>query len=528
MKIVLGPFKGELPSISDKMLPEEFAASCINADLSGQSLRPSKPPLLKETLTRSPKSIYRNNEGKWLSWTSEGVSVCPSPLNDDVWKRIYWSGDGPPKMAPYEQAFAGSFPGSSYRLGIPAPESAPTPPPYGMGSEVPEDAYEINTAYIMTFVSAYGEEGAPSPASSVVTRWDNATLELTNIPLPPSGPHNIESKRIYRSETSGEFLLVAEIPAAQIAYSDNVNTEELGLPLSSLEWDMPSAGLKGLQHIGNGILAGWYDNTLCFSEAYRPHAWPAGYQMGFDADIVGIASLQGGLVVATKTAPWLVSGTSPASMVQTKIDYRQGAVSRYSVVDMGDYAIYASDLGLVAVAGSTPQLITKQVFNKDQWQQINPKSIKAFRWREQYLAFYKDNQGQQGAFLFDPDHGIQKFDATANAAFQDPATGSIFIANGKNILEWEAGDSSDNSFVWQSKIFTLPRPLTLSAGRVDAETYPINIEVTADGEEVITLDLLSDRMFRLPPGMRRAWQIKVTGKHEVYGVQLADLPSSLF
>ena len=527
--IQVSPFMGELPKIAGRLIPGEYATLAENCDLESRSLQGALGQTSVISLATGTKSIFRHPlEGKWMRFDQPDIDVVRTPLNNDNYDRVYWTGDFAPKMAPYTMALGGSAPpSSSYRLGIPAPTSEVSAT--GPSGEPPEGAVEIDTTYIVTFVSEYGEEGPPSPASQLATRWEGATVPVSNIPVPPTGPHNITRKHLYRAETGGAFLFVADLPAASTSFSDNIPTDSLGNEVPSIDWDMPPAELRGLMHIGNGIMVGYFDNTLCFSEAYRPHAWPVGYQLGFSSNIVGIAPTSSGLIVVTEQGPWLVSGGSPAAMSQFKLDIALGAVSRRSVVDMGEYAIYASGEGLVAVGGSQAQVITQNLLTREQWQQFNPESIMAFRWHDKYLAFYQDGNASK-AMLIHPEIGLVRFNIPAiRNAWMDETDGQIYLlrTNGQ-VIAWDKG--ARTPYVWRSKVFTLPRRATLPAAKIDGlqtEGDPVTLKIWADDTLLHEQQVTDTRMIRLPSGRYRTWQFQVEGSAEVFSVQIAPTPAML-
>jgi len=520
MTIRISPFYGELPKITPKMLPDAHAVKAENCDLESQSLRPAKGLLLDSTVAATAESIYRHPAGVWFSWDSPGVSAVKSPLNDDVWDRVYWTGESEPRYTTYALATSGAtIPAASYVLGVPAPQTAPSLD--DASGEPGAGGVVIDTAYVVTFGSEFGEEGPPSPASELVTRYDGGTVNLTNIPVPPGGNMSLTRKWLYRVETAGSFLLVAELPAAQTTYSDSVNTAELGGPLVSIDWDGPDSRMAGLTHLGNGMLAGHFENTLCFCEPYHPHAWPVGYQLGFVADIVGIVPVSGGLIVVTEAEPYLVSGATPAAMFQQKLDFNIGGVSRLSVVDMGEYAIFASDEGLVQIGGTRASVITEGMLSREQWQALNPQSIHAYRWHERYLAFYEDN-GVWKRFLLHPEHGLIHGDG-APAGTYDTTRGEVYLLDGGAISAWDAG--TDLAYSWQSKLFSLPGMPTLTCGRIDTEGS-VGITIWADGIELVN-ETVDNQMFRLPAGRYRDWQVQLDGSAEVLSVQLVPYPGDL-
>lgn len=80
----------------------------------------------------SATTIFRAQDtsdeaNNWFEFSGD-VDVALSPITQDQFKRIYWSGDGVPKMAPTSVAFSSGssqYPRGEYVLGIPKPTSAP-------------------------------------------------------------------------------------------------------------------------------------------------------------------------------------------------------------------------------------------------------------------------------------------------------------------------------------------------------------------------------------------------------------------
>ena len=68
------------------------------------------------------------------------------------------------------------IPTTTYRLGVPAPDGAPTVAVSGTGNE---GAIDITTAYVYTFVTEFGEEGPPSPPSEFVEFEEGQTRTVT-------------------------------------------------------------------------------------------------------------------------------------------------------------------------------------------------------------------------------------------------------------------------------------------------------------------------------------------------------------
>ena len=537
MKIQHAAFRGELPILDPRLLPENNAQTARNLALGRGTLRPQNDTLIDSALpdTINPANLYRydvgnDGSGFWFSWGAQyDIDVVRSPIANDAYARVYWTGQDAPKMGSLAQVTTGTgpYPSAWYELGVPAPASGPSVVAPEDRTEVPDTALE--TVYVVTLVSAFGEEGPPSDPSGFVLRWDDVDtnpdfgeVEVT-LPGVPTANLDITKKRLYRVESGGQYQLVTELTAATGTYTDNVLSEQLGLALESIEWDAPNAAMQGLTVLPNGILAGFFDNTLAFCEPYLPHAWPIDYQLAFDDPIVAIASISGGLIVTTTGQPWLVTGSSPEAMAQMMLDVNQPCLSKRSMVDMGGYAIYAGHDGLIAVGGTEAQVITSQVLTRKQWQALNPSTIHGYRYDRAYLGFYDG-----GSFLFTPGQGIEFYDTVASAGYYDLSDDILYLIQGADITQWDKGNPL--TYTWRSKIHEIPPGSAgFSCGKVIAYTYPVQLTVYADGETVVTHTVQSPSMFRMPSGftLSRDWQIELQGVNEVSSVQIASSPGEL-
>lgn len=540
MKIAIAGFRGEMPIVDERLLPDANAQVARNVYLRHGTLKPERSagPIAGLPNIINPSSLYRypnGNEGDgfWMAWgNNKKVDVVKSPLADDTWMRVYWTGDGSPKMGGIAQITDGSqpYPARSFRLGVPALASAPIAraPSDRVGiGEHPLTAVQVS--YAVTLITSFGEEGPPSPASNSIIRWDmvedapaGGNVELI-LPDLPSSSNDIISKRIYRSESSGVFQFIADVPAAQGPFTDDVMSESMGVSLPSIEWDMPDDRMIGLTSMPGGFLTGFFGNTLCFSEAFYPHAWPVSYQLAFSEEIVGVVAVAGGLVVATNGRPHMVTGSSPAAMADMLLDEDQPCVSGRSLVDMGEYAVYASPNGLVAVGGGSAQLLTKAIISKDQWQALQPETIHAYRHDDRYLAFY-----QGGCFAFTPGEGFEFFDIHAESGWYDLEKDRLCLIQGNTISAWGEGDVM--TLLWRSKAHEVqPGGSGFTCAKVIARQYPVTLRIVADGEMMLELDVQSRDLFRLPAGyaLSRDWEIEIESTHEVQSVQVASSPSEI-
>lgn len=376
---------------------------------------------------------------------------------------------------------------------------------FGANSDAELD-YE--TSYVYTFVSAYGEEGPPSPASPVITTDDNMTVNLTGLETSTT-KSNVNfgtgaKKRIYRSNTgsvSTQFQFVGEVPMATASFTDSSKNNELAEVLPSDTWIgppdddtslYPDGPMKGLISLPGGVLAGFTGKRLCLSVAFQPHAWPANYRIALDEPIVGIAAVANGILVTTTGTPFLVVGTDPAAMTAIKIETAETCLNKRSMVDMGEVTVYSGPDGLLAVAGSSVQNLTQGLITSKQWQDsYYPSTIQAFRWQGRYVGFFDRGSGaspRYGGFIFDPRGGANTFvnlDA-ANAiqgGFTDPDDNELYLIIGNKIQKFQ-GSNTAVTYNWKSKEYAPPKPLSFGFLKVDAEAYPVRVKVYGDGSVI--------------------------------------------
>jgi hypothetical protein len=180
-------FRGQVSRLSDRLLAGNYASSALNVRLDRGRLDPIKGPTQHSAAVGqgSIGSLFRFRNAQtdfWLTWVRSGVNVARSPNSQDTHNRLYWTGDGEPRMTTADLALVSAdYPTSWYVLGVYKPTVAPTVGHTG-GAASAE-----TRSYVYTFRTALGEESAPSPATtysapSDATSWDLSAMEA----VPPS------------------------------------------------------------------------------------------------------------------------------------------------------------------------------------------------------------------------------------------------------------------------------------------------------------------------------------------------------
>lgn len=529
-------FVGAIQAVAPQLIPENAAQAANNCKLVSGNLQPWKGTTTVNTPSKAgtKKTIHLFGAGTWFHWLDE-VNVVRGPVANNL-ERTYFTGDIVPRLTDASIATAGGgtgYPTNSYRLGIPAPVSAPGVALNGTASnaeEVPE-----TRAYVYTYVSAWGEEGPPSPASSTVDWRSGQTVDLSSLPTsPPATPadgvgYNINRIRIYRTN-AGSFQFVKELvigtgtPGG--AANDAVAGTALGELLPSAEWDAPPTGMIGLTALPGGVLAGFVGNEICLSVPYQPHAWPVKSRLITDYPIVGLGVFGNSLLVATTGTAYVVTGAATDLPYIEKLEISKPCVARRGIATVGGTVMYPAADGLMAISMGAIVNATEKLLTRDQWQALAPTSMIGASYNGKYFGFY--NNGSPGAFILDPQTGLSFLDLNVTAAHTDLLSDSLYLMIGSNIVKWDSG--SLLTYTWKSKLFELPRPVTMAAGRVYADTYPVTMKIYADGvlKTGMTVTVANGQPFRLPAGIRASrWELELTGTATVRSVEIATSIAAL-
>jgi hypothetical protein len=570
-------FTGEIPRLVPRLLPDTAAQNAVNARLESGGLSPYRQPKFIQRIDTiaagSIETIYRDSTGTWLAW-DKPVYVAPGPVAAD---RLYIFGDGAPQM---------KVDGTTYPLAMPMPSAPLTATVSGAGTG---DIFD--RVYVYTWVSGFGEESEPSAASTSV-QWQNGqTVTLSGFDAVPAG-RNITTQRIYRSQTSlsgTDLYFIAERAATNANFIDNVSQSNQNEPLPSLNWNAPIDTLTGLISLPNGMMAAFSGKQLWFCEPWRPHAWPESYALTMDYNIVALGAYGTTIVVATDGQPYIVSGASPDTMSQQKLELNLPCINARGLVDLGYAIAYPSNDGLVVASSSGANVVTDQLMTRDDWIKTAPDRFVSGQFFGLYFASYEyvDPQGnaQSGSFIIDltgQEAFLKRTNYKADATWYDISGGNLYLCIGQDIYEWDALDSENDILNWKSKQYVIPRPTNFGVILIEGSTlltpeqqaaiqaahdaaqafnnsvfgnpsiggdlggaaicvYPINGDelervssvqfvsatVYADGEQVAVVNKLN-KMARLPAGfLAQVWEVEISTNADIAQVTLAGTGAEL-
>ena len=558
-------FRGEIPRINDRRLPPNAATIARNCRFNSGTLEPIREGSEENVFGSAVQTIFLDS-ASWIGWNAD-VSVARGPVAQD---RLYYTGDGAPKMR---------VSGTVYGLALDAPTVAPTITNLSTPSAVAE--YVV---FVYTWVTDFGEESAPSPASSSILYSPGVTQRVSGLGTPPSG-RNVTAIRIYRSQTSAagvtDLYFASEIAVATSSYDYDADAEPLAEAITSTDYDTPLDTLTGLISLPNGMMAAFNGRDLYFCEPFIPHAWPVKYMQTVDFPIVGLVGFGSNLAILTTGTPYVAQGLHPDSIALEKLESGLPCVSRKGIVDLGYAAIYPSPEGLILISGQQTENITKSIYSREQWQLLSPETITAARYERKYIftrnevafdlldggdhagwlpadettydgggtsadptAFIYDfgtpfsSFGEQRLSIIDLEADIPSvvdtdYPAPAGMYF-DETTTDLYLLDDDNVTvsKFNAAESLPMTSFWRSKPFTASvsafyGALFVRTDRAITVDDVFKVRVYGDGTNLREITA-SNRCERLPSGkLCNQWEIEIESTVEVVSVTMGATPQDV-
>jgi hypothetical protein len=436
------------------------------------------------TITEADQSVVRI-DGQ--TYTLPAGFVARSPLANDAKGRIYYTydtpTDGQTAYVVYSKGTDGRLLGANSvvrKLGVPLP-STPSITITNTTIDPPVGEVPVATYYAITLTNEWGEEGALSSASQQAVLYSNTTVVIDR-PAEALGA-DIAKWNIYMAN-NGQWQFLQEVDKATASVTlvgDAAKYPALGEVCPSLDWLPPPTDIKGLVAMSGGFMAAYSGRNLVCSEPYLPHAWPSGYSYPVQYDILGIVPVSGGAIVVTNGRQYAALGASPSTLQLQQLEMDAGCVSRDSIIDMGEYAVYASTVGLIKMGLQGVELISQAAFSRHAWRSVNPSSIKAMRVKH-YYVFQSDNTP---VYVLDTNTGVftrtDKMNLTQfYRGFYDPTDDLTYAIKHDTTLTLNTiGIDFTTGSVWESRALASNAGIAPSWGQIDADVYPVTLEFGA-------------------------------------------------
>ncbi len=410
--IKLFRFDGMRPGWDSRLIEDNMADYSRDAFLyDGTLIGWRKPKLLHKLANASARAAYRipvdpynttiTAPSYWVEFNDANTDVVRNATISDTFQRYYFASPaGPPTYNTLARIAAGnSGANQPFLLGVPAPGCPPIVTASGGGGS--DGSIQEARAYVITWVTAYGEESAPS-AYSLVNAFTDSTWEIdltspsqSDMGQTQAPTRNIVAANIYRTVTSqggtATYFFVAQVPINTLTYIDGQGDDVVALnnQLQTIGWGPPPSDLQGMVSMPNGMIAGFRKNEVWFCQPFYPHAWPSSYILTTEYPIVGCGVTGQSLVVCTEGYPVIVAGINPGAMAETHSTVLQPCVSKGSIVSADAGVFYTSPNGLIVCqAGGFTTNFTEGWITRDKWQKlVPPLGIRAVNFLASYFAF---------------------------------------------------------------------------------------------------------------------------------------------
>lgn len=292
--------------------------------------------------------------------------------------------------------------------------------------------------YAITTLRSVGgiedESGLGAVSESITANHE--TLRVTR---PVIDDEYVTHWLLYRlGSAGGEFQFCAKIAVATTTYDDDLLVSELGAsPVTYYTSDQQNEILfskpdpfDGLCGPHAGMLFGWKDSTLYWSEPGKPDGWPAYYSMNFPSVIKSVVPFSSSLIVLCESGPFRVDGTHPELLQQGEAMGAEPCLSS-SGTKTSKGVVYMSDSGVVLFNGYETQGLTDALFGEAYFSD----------WAKAGV-FFAENDGrifvfhEDGALVFDvPTGQWTELSLVATAAFRRASDGELYVISAGQVLK---------------------------------------------------------------------------------------------
>lgn len=230
-------FSGMVPRAERRALQDTQAQVATNIRLTGGGLEALyTPALVSNPGVAGALSIYKMTHlgiDYWLAWAAD-VDAVKGPVAGDTTNRTYFTSSSfEPRVTNFDLATAGTpYPDSWYVLGVTPPVTqASLSHSGGSGTAV-------SRAFVYTFVTQWGEESAPSPATDVVVGKTDGTWTIGGTTGMDTAPPNTYS--ISAAAWSGGALTLTVGSTFGLRAGEYVTLSDLAPTSLNTSWEVVS------------------------------------------------------------------------------------------------------------------------------------------------------------------------------------------------------------------------------------------------------------------------------------------------
>ena len=469
------------------LLPSNFAAKLINAEVSSGKIVPIKKPVLLANNNPVFYGHYGTRDRSVVKW----------------YDRNYWSNN---------TAIVSGFYGGDVEnyIGIPYPAYSGASANVSIADSTPgegETGLTGDFKYCVCFVNANGWEGAPGSLTEYEMSY-SLTDGFASITVTWSDAR-VHHAKIYRTIDKGaDFYHVGDVTTSGASFTDKTTDTMLQLmnPLTTINnYPPPDRGKYLCEYDGVFFLA--VDSNLYFSAQSNPHAWPTLQFISFDDTITGIVpEFQGILVFTANNIFRVVGANSSETITKTYIPGNHGCINFRSISVLNNAPIWYSNDGICLWDGSSVTVNSYQVLKTD-----NLVVEYAVSANDCYFLFHSS-----GCIVLDQKNGgiFYELDFSCDYSWYDGTTGIMYLLAGNALYRY--GYGTNLKAIYQSpniggaeSIIKVFRELILNSDGSCA------ISVFVDGSQIAVLYLSGGRQrVKLP--------MNAIGKYLLLQVESSD------
>lgn len=257
---------------------------------------------------------------------------------------------------------------------------------------------------------------------------------------------------------------------------------QVGEALADVAYEMPPTNLFCLRAMANGIMVALSGKDVCFSEPFKPHAWPSAYRQTLDQTPIACDVSGTTVVIGTNGSPYTITGVDSATMGggADKGRYPWPCIARRGMVSSQWGVIYPSVEGFVLGNSSGFQLIFPDLFTKPEMTALNPTSLVAAMYGDTYVGVHDTDTGTRAVYIDRTEAWrMVELDISGEFPYVDRTNGELYFIVGDSLFLFEGNTGERVHLDWLSKQFILLRPTTFNTGQVRFENAMTSGEVAA-------------------------------------------------
>ena len=544
--IKITKFGGIAPRVQPQNLNESMAQVALDVDLSRTTLRP----------WRTDNKV---SDKAGLSFYADGC--CYLTANDCRASFAKIEGDCDFIVAtgvmdyPVVRKKDRNCNGDWRRLGFPDDIPAPTVQSFGaMDGTFNNETRHYFYTLISDFDGLGWQESMPSPVSESV--YCNNDFPVVIAGIPTNYPtYTISAIRIYcnvtqldygadKTEASGDFLLVAEVPIGTSVYTHEPHID-YGEACVTEEYAPPSYKMRDIAYCGNGQLGGLVDCELWLSEPRKPHAWNEAFRYSrFNGMPKRFLCGEKIGYILTDEYPSVIAMESPCTSAGCRsivaLEEPHPIISLNSACLYNGACLYATKDGLVMLSGAQSKVITAEHYTYDQWQAIKPWTMRGVVHDGYYFGATDDrtirfkipDSIHESATI----EGLTELSIKPLAWYRSDQD-RLFFMQPDGIYEWNVG-MDWKEFKWQGRLSVMAGYTAISAYKLVHDYEPTHVvhigykrhrsemvqEPVILGDKVV----IDSRPCRLKAGYSTIdFDVTISGKGEVREYHIATSVSEL-